>query len=339
MFTVSGRDGSPRPATALAARAFALAGVDGDDALVVSAQEFRRAVNACRAHPKVAVLVEPGAGPAELGRALFPQTPRSFIVCEDVDGPAERVVHVRPAEATTRPWNRPDVVLVLDNRRAVQAPTWISGPALRDPVWALPQDAFAGESVLTPESRAFVLAKLGPGIGDMVWDIGSGDGSVAIECARFGAAAVALERDDSVCVRIRENVRRHGVRVAVSRGEIRTVLDHLPVPDAVFKANPAPVALEACAAVAEHRIVATAPAADARTLLDVLAGAGFTAHATSLHTIPLSNPVEPISGPAEPPAPVAIVWAERPVPAPERPAAQQIRSIETLPPPPGHPVL
>ena len=140
MLTVSGGDGTPRSGTALAARAFALAGLPWDDALVVSAAEFRRAVNACRAHPKVAVLTAPGAGPAELGRALFPQTPRSFVVCEDVDGPTERVVHVRPAEATTRPWHKPDVVLVLDNRRAVEAPTWIAGPALREPVWALSQD-------------------------------------------------------------------------------------------------------------------------------------------------------------------------------------------------------
>ncbi|WP_433149763.1 hypothetical protein ACQPZ8_11575 [Actinomadura nitritigenes] len=110
MLTVSGRDGAPRSGTALAARAFALAGVSRDDALVVSAAEFRRAVNVCRAHPKVAVLTAPGAGPAELGRALFPQTPRSFVVCEDVDGPSQRVVHVRPARrprgrGTSRTWS------------------------------------------------------------------------------------------------------------------------------------------------------------------------------------------------------------------------------------------
>ncbi|MFB4303653.1 methyltransferase domain-containing protein [Actinomadura sp. NTSP31] len=332
MLTVSGRDGSPRPAMALAGRAFALAGVPWDDALVVSAQEFRRAVNACRAHPKVAVLTAPGAGPAELGRALFPQTPRSFVVCEDVDGPGERVVHVRPAEATTRPWNKPDVVLVLDNRRGEETPTWIAGPALREPTWALPEDAFGGESALSPEARSLVLAKLGPGIGDMVWDIGSGDGSVAIECARFGAAAVALDRDDSACTRIRENVRRHGVRVAVSRGEIRTVLDHLPVPDAVFLADAASEALGICASQARHRLVATAAEGGIRALLDVLGANGFRARATSLQ-------VNPLPEPPEPPPPITIIWAERPVPVAERPPAKRIRGVETLPPPPGRPVL
>ncbi|MBO2463307.1 hypothetical protein [Actinomadura violacea] len=332
MLTVSGRDGAPRSGTALAARAFALAGVSGDDALVVSAEEFRRAANVCRAHPKVAVLTVPGAGPAELGRALFPQTPRSFVVCEDVDGPAERVVHVRPAEATTRPWNKPDVVLVMDNRSEVDAATWIAGPALREPTWALPQEAFGGEPVLTPEARAFALAKLGPRIGDMVWDIGSGDGSMAIECARFGAAAVALDRDGSVCVRLRENVRRHGVRVAVSRGEIGTVIDHLPVPDAVFLAGASPEVLATCASQALHRLVATASEGASPALMDVLAGHGFAAGATTLQAVPLD-------GAADPPPPITLVWAERPAPASGRPAAKRIRSVETLPPPPGRPVL
>jgi precorrin-6Y C5,15-methyltransferase (decarboxylating) len=186
----------------------------------------------------------------------------------------------------------------------------------------------------------------------MVWDIGSGDGSVAIECARFGAAAVALDRDDSVCVRLRENVRRHGVRVAVSRGEIGTVVDHLPVPDAVFLADASPEALATCASRARHRLAATAPAGAVPALMDVLAGHGFTAHATTLQATPLTGapaPPSPITGAPEPPtaltsAPeppsaITLLWAERPASVPEPPAAKRIRSIETLPPPPGRSVL
>ena len=40
------------------------------------------------------------------------------------------------------------------------------------------------------EVRALALAALGPGTGDLVWDVGCGSGSVAIECARLGAAAI-----------------------------------------------------------------------------------------------------------------------------------------------------
>ncbi|QXJ21050.1 cobalamin biosynthesis bifunctional protein CbiET [Actinomadura graeca] len=322
--------------SSLAELAFARAGLSRDGALVVSVDEFRRAVNVCRAHPKVAVLTSPGAGPAELARALFPQTPRSFVVCEDLDGPRERVVHVRPAEATTRPWNDPDVVLVLDERRPPDKTGWISGALLGPPGWALPHEAFGG-SALAPEIRAFVLARLGPRLGDMVWDVGSGDGSVGIECARFGAAVVAVESEETACERIRRNVRAHGVRVAVARGEIapgeiapghgHSVLEHLPGPDAVFARHGGQ---EMSAALAVHaaetlsRMVVLAAAEEARAILDVLTEQGFTAGAVRLQVTPLA-PAAASGGS------VVAVWARRGGTVPVPRAPRTARPTETVP--------
>ncbi|TDD24847.1 bifunctional cobalt-precorrin-7 (C(5))-methyltransferase CbiE/decarboxylating cobalt-precorrin-6B (C(15))-methyltransferase CbiT [Actinomadura sp. KC06] len=332
------------PSAPMVARAFAQAGLPWEDALVVSARDghLRQAVNACRAHPKVAVLTGPGAGPAELARALFPVTPRSFVVCEDLDGPGERVVYVRPAEATTRPWNEPDVVLVLDNRHALGESTWISGAAPGPAGWALPSDAFGGEGGLRPDVRAFVLAKLGPRVGDMVWDVESGDGSVGIECARFGAAVVAVDRDYAACERIRENVRGHGVKVAMASGDVRSTAGHLPEPDAVFIgpgfAGPAgPDAVRTCAALRPSRLVAVvavasvASSASARgdaeaaaEIMDALAEHGFTAEAVQLQATPLD--AEPEASAAA----VIVVWGERDVQTWGRDASQTIRPIETI---------
>ncbi|MDQ3965040.1 MAG: cobalamin biosynthesis bifunctional protein CbiET, partial [Actinomycetota bacterium] len=61
-----------------------------------------------------------------------------------------------------------------------------------------------------------------------------GSGSIAVECARFGAAAIAVERDRESCGRIRENASRHGVYVQVVEGEAPGALQDLPEPDAVF---------------------------------------------------------------------------------------------------------
>ncbi|EFK98728.1 precorrin-6Y C5,15-methyltransferase [Streptomyces sp. SPB78] len=60
------------PAVSAVASAFARAGMPWEDAEIVVAhpRTLRRAVNVCRAHPKVAVLTSPGAGPAELGLLL-----------------------------------------------------------------------------------------------------------------------------------------------------------------------------------------------------------------------------------------------------------------------------
>ncbi len=67
-----------RPGVSSVATAFARLGLPWDDAVVVSAhgREPSTAVNVCRAHPKVAVLTGPGAGPAELG-AASPRAARS----------------------------------------------------------------------------------------------------------------------------------------------------------------------------------------------------------------------------------------------------------------------
>ncbi|MQY06381.1 precorrin-6y C5,15-methyltransferase (decarboxylating) subunit CbiE [Actinomadura macrotermitis] len=307
------------PAVSTVARAFARASLPWDDALVVSApapDALRRAANVCRAHPKVAVLTGPGAGPAELARELFPQTPRTFVVCEDLGGPRERVVHVRPAEATTRPWNDPEAVLVLDPRRAVGEPAWLAGARPGPAGWALPDEAFEppGPSPVPPEVRAFVLARLGPRLGDLVWDIGAGDGAVAVECARFGAAAVAVDRNAAACTAIRANVRAHGVKVAVSLGTAPDVLDHLPVPDAVFVGGGGPQVLRACAARALRAVVTVAdePGQAAATLET----AGFTARSVL------------ISGDMG--TPMFVVWGDRGAPPAGRPAAAPARRIETI---------
>lgn len=132
-------------------------------------------------------------------------------------------------------WGDPNVVVVYDPARAVGGKGWTTAAGVTGG-WALSEEEFEHRSrmITKPETRALVLARLGPGTGDLVWDIGAGSGSVAIECARFGAAAIAVERDAGSCARIRRNAVRHGVYVQVVEGEAPGALSDLPEPDAVF---------------------------------------------------------------------------------------------------------
>ncbi len=57
---------------------------------------------------------------------------------------------------------------------------------------------------------------------------------MAVECARFGAAAIAVEREAESCARIRRNAARHNVYVEVIEDEAPAALYGLPEPDAVF---------------------------------------------------------------------------------------------------------
>jgi precorrin-6Y C5,15-methyltransferase (decarboxylating) len=225
------------PGISSVALAFARAGLPWDDAVTVSAhgRDPRRAVNVCRAHPKVAVLTSPGFGPAEVARELEGWK-RTFFVAERLGEPDERTFYGDAAAVMDEEWRDPNVVLVVDEARAVGGKGWISG-SFESPVrWALPEDAFEHRSgmITKPETRALALARLGPGPGDLVWDVGAGSGSVAIECARLGAAAAAIERDPESCARLSKNAARHSTCIRVVEGEAPDVLHDLPEPDAVF---------------------------------------------------------------------------------------------------------
>ncbi|WP_254849336.1 precorrin-6y C5,15-methyltransferase (decarboxylating) subunit CbiE [Mycobacterium sp. GA-1841] len=101
---------------------------------------------------------------------------------------------------------------------------------------ALPDDAFAHDGQLTKQSiRAVTLAALGPRPGELLWDVGAGSGSIAIEWSRSapGCAAVAFERDEQRRERILGNVAAFGVRVEVRDGAPES-LDGAPEPDAIF---------------------------------------------------------------------------------------------------------
>lgn len=224
------------PAVSSVALAFARAGLPWDDAVVASAhgRHLKLAVNACKAHPKVAVLTAPGAGPVELGAALTGHR-RQLFVAEDLGTPRERCTWLTPAQASERAtWSALNIVLSVDLERAIASDRgWLAGRGQPEG-WALPDEAFAHrDGMLTKaEVRALVLARLGPRLGDLVWDVGAGSGSVAVECARLGAAVVAVERGSTE--QIEANAATHAVDLQVVQGAAPAVLAGLPDPDAVF---------------------------------------------------------------------------------------------------------
>jgi precorrin-6B C5,15-methyltransferase / cobalt-precorrin-6B C5,C15-methyltransferase len=225
------------PGVSSVALAFARAGLSWDDALTVSAhgRDPRRAANICRSHPKVAVLTSPDFGPAELAGKLG-DLDRTFVVAERLGGPDERIFRGGAAAVAATQWQDPNVVLVLDEARMPRSKGWIFSGIQSPRRWALPEGDFEHRSgmITKSETRALVLARLGPGPGDVIWDVGAGSASVAVECARLGAAAVAVERDPESCARMRRNVDRHRVYVQLVEGEAPEALRNLPEPDAVF---------------------------------------------------------------------------------------------------------
>jgi precorrin-6B C5,15-methyltransferase / cobalt-precorrin-6B C5,C15-methyltransferase len=303
-----------RPAVSSVALAFARAGLPWDDAQVVSAhgRDPRPAINLCRAHPKVAVLTGPGCGPAELGAALAGWQ-RRLVVAERLGTMAERVTSCTTAEASSRHWDEPNVVIVLADGPPVPAPGWHWPPGVAPGGWALPEDDFCQQdAVITKaEVRALALARLGPGPGRLIWDVGAGTGSVGVECARLGAAVVAVERDPRRVRLIRDNSKRHGVDVRVVEGEVPAALGGLPAPDAVFIGGGGTSAVEAVVSRPPARVVVALAAVErVAPACAVLGQAGYAVDGTLLQAARLS----PLPGGVhrfDAVNPVFVLWATR----------------------------
>ncbi|GGK02862.1 precorrin-6y C5,15-methyltransferase subunit CbiE [Streptomyces camponoticapitis] len=316
-----------RPAAPSVAVAFARIGLPWDDAVVVSAhgRDLRTAVNVCRAHPKVGVLTGPGAGPAELGAALAGTgLPRTLVVASALGDPdGERVQRLSPAEAAGREWPEPlTVVLCLDEVRAhAPVPRTLAGSGPGPARWALGEEEFAHrDSMITKfEVRALALARLGPRTGDLVWDVGAGSGSVAVECARFGAAAIAVEKSPDGVERVRANALAHGVDVQTVHGAAPAALSRLPDPDAVFVGGGGrelSAVVTECARRARRTVVVSVAALDrVPAVRAALTDAGFATGGVLLH----SSRLAPLPGDVTRLAatnPVFLLWGDRPA-APE----------------------
>ena len=102
----------------------------------------------------------------------------------------------------------------------------------------LPDRAFENDGQLTKrEIRVQTISALDPRPGALLWDVGAGSGSVAIEwlLSERTANAVAVERDPERCARIARNAAALGVpRLTVHEGPAPEALEPLPAPDAVF---------------------------------------------------------------------------------------------------------
>jgi precorrin-6Y C5,15-methyltransferase (decarboxylating) len=115
----------------------------------------------------------------------------------------------------------------------------------------LPDEAYENDGQLTKrEVRAVTLSRLAPVPGQLLWDVGAGAGSIAIEWLRHHPTcrAIAIERDADRALRLERNAATLGVSVRTVVGEAPADLAELEGPSAVFVGGGAtvPGVIEAC---------------------------------------------------------------------------------------------
>ncbi|MFJ4179115.1 precorrin-6y C5,15-methyltransferase (decarboxylating) subunit CbiE [Streptomyces sp. NPDC089733] len=195
-----------RPAARLAAALH-----DGRRVLVLSADADTPAVVA-------GLLRERGFGPSRLR------------VLEQLGG-AEETCLEGTADHWPHPPGDPLNIIAVECRRAPGAPRLGAVPGL-------PDEAYEHDGQLTKRHiRAATLGVLAPAPDELLWDIGGGSGSIAIEWMRShpSCRAVTVERDPARAARIVRNADRLGVpALRVVTGRAPGDLAGLPAPDAVF---------------------------------------------------------------------------------------------------------
>jgi precorrin-6Y C5,15-methyltransferase (decarboxylating) len=180
----------------------------------------------------VLALTSDGDGPAALAGLLAASGfgASRLIVLEALGGPRERIRATTAAEfdlGQVDPLNTVAIEVAASTGARIIA---------RAP--GLPDALFEHDGQITKrEVRALTISALAPRRGELLWDIGAGAGSVAIEwmLADPSLRAIAIEAQAERAARLRRNAASFGVPgIEIVQGVAPDALRALAPPDAIF---------------------------------------------------------------------------------------------------------
>lgn len=185
-------------------------------------------------HPRrrVIALTSDGKAPALLAQLLIAEGfgASRFHILEALGGPNEAILTLDAKAVGTADF-APLNVVAIDVDAIASARVLPLGNGLADTF-------FEHDGQITKrEVRAVTMSVLSPRRGELLWDVGAGSGSVAIEWMLLNPSlrAIAIERNKARAERIRRNATSCGVPdLKVIEGEAPEALVGLPQPDAIF---------------------------------------------------------------------------------------------------------
>ena len=197
-------------------------------------------VEKIRVADKVGLFTSDEHSPGVVAKALLDRQINYFsaYVCENLGSPDERVTKGELEELIDQQFAPLNVLILVRKPDAPDQPQ--EGSKYR--MFGNPDDVFLQsrpkQGLLTPaEIRSLALAELGVKPDSIVWDVGAGSGSVAVEAAMLAPSGMvyALERDQADHELIEENAKKFGVRnLIASLGDAPETWAELPKPDCIF---------------------------------------------------------------------------------------------------------
>lgn len=202
--------------------------------------DLERVLEQVRGAEKVGLFTSENCPPSAVASALLGRKIDYFsaYVCENLGSPDERVTHGELAEIVQQEFSPLNVMILVRKPHRPDRPAELIGRRL----FGNPDEMFLQtrpkRGLLTPaEIRVMALAEMDLGPKSIVWDIGAGSGSVAIEAAQVAASGTvyAIEMDPDDHQLIIANAERFGVKNLIPvLGRAPEAWRDLPVPDAVF---------------------------------------------------------------------------------------------------------
>jgi precorrin-6Y C5,15-methyltransferase (decarboxylating) len=222
--------------------AFARVKESWEDAYLTSlaGRPLESVIDRIRTAEKVGLFSSDECPPSRLAKALIERGIDYFraYVCENLGSPDERVTQGELTDLEGLDFDPLNVVILV---RKPNRPDRVNRSS-RYRLFGNPDDAFAQSQpkrglITQAEVRSIALAQLDVRPTSVVWDIGAGSGSVAIEAAQLAhqGSVFAIEPEAGDVSLIQANAEAFGVpNVRTVNGRAPDVLDGLPDPDAIF---------------------------------------------------------------------------------------------------------
>lgn len=205
-----------------------------DDSIFVSVhgRGLKSAIDRIIAADKAAVLTDEVNNPSALAKELINRGAEGYEVylCEDLGLPTEKITRTDVRGLVDRPASALNILIMIK--------AW--EPTLENyPVIGIDDEEYhtAKKLITKQEIRAITLAKLQLQNDLVMWDIGAGSGSVAIEAGNLmpNGKVFALEKNAQYVVFLRDNLKKFSARnVLLVEAFAPEGLDDLPDPDRVF---------------------------------------------------------------------------------------------------------
>lgn len=193
-----------------------------------------------RTAQKVGLFTDQAHPPSAIARALVKEGIHYFrvYVCENLGTRKEVITQGSVSEIAEMDFGPLNVMILV---RLPDAPDR-QRENIERKLFGNPDEAFKQSrpkrGLITPmEIRTLALAQLSIGRSSVVWDIGAGSGSVAIEAAQLASSGrvVAIEPDVEDCQFIQDNAAHFGVKnVEIVCARAPDVFSSLPDPDSIF---------------------------------------------------------------------------------------------------------